>query len=99
MKSLQIKKNLSDADMFKGYKEELSFEHEFSGEEINNSKNSKKVSKKTSNIYLPEEEQEKLEKLLQELRLELFKNNIKDYKWQITKNGYQINIIAKEIKK
>lgn len=95
---MQIKKGLSDAEMFKGYKEELSFENEFSGE-VSIIKTENKVSKKNSNIYLPEEEQEKLEKLLQELRLELFKNGIKDYKWQITKNAYQINIIAKEVKK
>lgn len=85
-------------DMVKGYKEELSFEHEFSGEEKTHSIDNKNQ-KKIGNIYLLEEEQEKLEKLLQELRLDLFKNNIKDYKWQITKNGYQISIIAKEVKK
>lgn len=90
---MKIKRNLSDAEMLKGYVEKTSFENDFdinekvvSTQSKNNNKNSAKE------LLLPLEAQEKLNKCLLELSMEWFKNGNGDVVWKVQKEQGQIII-------
>lgn len=88
---MKIKKNLSDADMFKGVKEEKSFENEILDETTETAafRNSKTV-KKEKELLLPAEAQEKLNQYLLELSMEWFKNGNGEVEWKVLKEKDQI---------
>lgn len=92
---MKIKKNLSDAEMFKAFNESLSFENEYSPEENNTLKKLKPEPKKV-NAFLPEEIEEKFSQLMLELRSELLKANKKNIQWKVKRENNQIIIYPKE---
>lgn len=92
---MKIKKNLSDADMLKAFSETLSFENEFSPEEVSTTKKAKTEPKKI-NAFLPEEIEEKFSQLMLELRAQLLKENKKNIQWKVKKENNQIIIYPKE---
>lgn len=92
---MKIKKNLSDADMLKSFNEKISFENEFSSEDVVTVKKTKSEPKKT-NAFLPEEIEEKFSQLMLEIRAQLMKENKINIKWQVKKENNQIIIYHKE---
>ncbi len=91
---MKIKKNLSDADMLQAFNEQLSFEHEFSPEEVTHKK--EKNVKKEVNSFMPEEIEEKFSQLMLEVRTQLLKENRKNIQWRVKKEGMQIIIYPKD---
>jgi len=90
---MKIKKNLSDADMFKGVKEESSFENEILDETTEKAAfRSNKAVKKEKDLLLPAEAQEKLNQYLLELSMEWFKNGNGEVEWKVLKEKDQIII-------
>ena len=91
---MKINRNLSDADMLKGFKEERSFETEIlEDSHVGNSlRRPNKVVKTGKELLLPAEAQEKLNKYLLELSMEWFKNGNGEVEWKILKEKDQIII-------
>ncbi|MGE4588142.1 MAG: hypothetical protein AB7E34_01005 [Acidaminococcaceae bacterium] len=91
---MKIKKNLSDADMMKGFKEEKSFETEILGNSKVDSfsRRTNKAVKNNKELLLPAEAQEKLNKYLLELSMEWFKNGNGEVEWKVQKEKDQIII-------
>ena len=91
---MKIKRNLSDADMLKGFKEERSFETEIlEDSDVGNSlRRPNKVVKTGKELLLPAEAQEKLNKYLLELSMEWFKNGNGEVEWKVLKEKDQIII-------
>lgn len=91
---MKIKKNLSDADMLKGFKEERSFETEILGEDrvANSLRRPTKVVKNGNELLLPADAQEKLNKYLLELSMDWFKNGNGEVEWKVLKEKDQIII-------
>ena len=90
---VKIKKNLSDEDMLKGFKEELSFENGMYTEEKVRQvklKGNKVPAKKE--LLLPEEAQERLNRFLLEISMEWLKNKNGNCTWKIAKENDQIII-------
>lgn len=88
---MKIKKNLSDADMFKGVKEERSFENEILDETTEKAAfRSNKAVKKEKDLLLPVEAQGKLNQYLLELSMEWFKNGNGEVEWKVLKEKDQI---------
>ena len=82
----KIKKNLSDQDMMKNWQEVESFETVFGRDEAPSKPvGAKKADKKES--FLPEETNKKLEQLVLDIRLEYFRQGMKDVKWKITRTA------------
>ena len=81
----KIKKNLSDQDMFKNWQEKETFETIFLQDEVSNQpiRGAKKIDKEES--FLPEETNKKFEKLVLDVRLEFFKQGVKELKWKVTR--------------
>ena len=91
---MKIKKNLSDADMLKGFKEAHSFETEIleDGQSAHSLSRPAKVAQKSNELLLPAEAQEKLNKYLLELSMEWFKNGNGEVDWKVLKEKDQIII-------
>ena len=91
---MKIKRNLSDADMLKGFKEERSFETEILGEDnaANSLRRPTKVVKNGNELLLPADAQEKLNKYLLELSMDWFKNGNGEVEWKVLKEKDQIII-------
>ena len=88
----KIKKGLSDADMLKGFNEELTFENGMYAEEkVKESKFKAKAPAKKE-MLLPEDAQEKLNRFLLEISMEWLKNKKGDYSWKVAKENDQIII-------
>ncbi len=81
----KIKKNLSDQDMLKNWHEVESFETIFDQGEApaKRSGGAKKNAKEES--FLPDEAHKKLEQLVLDIRLEQFRNGVKEVKWKVTR--------------
>ncbi len=84
----KIKKDLSDQDMLKNWHEKETFETAFlrdeeSGKLVGGVR--KKAEKEES--FLPEEVNQKLEKLVLDVRLEFFKQGTKELKWKVTRTA------------
>ncbi len=88
---MKIKKNLSDADMLKGFAEKESFETAVLPEE-------KRPTPKTEEagvlVSLPEEVLTKLDKAVLQLRFKLKQQGAGEVKWQVQENGSEIIIKA-----
>ncbi|VBB06641.1 Hypothetical protein LUCI_1877 [Lucifera butyrica] len=92
----KIKKNLTDQEMLAGYQEKITFEH-MPDEEVpaKQDKSSKKPSADHfANAFLSPELEEKIGKLLLELKLKLFKEGIVDYEIKPVLDGTQIVLRA-----
>ncbi len=99
MKKKVIQKNLSDAEMFVGHKEELTFETAFADEAAPAPKVVKPSAKQEklnfrSEFFTPEL-QEEVGKELLAIKLELFKEGIVDYKIKVTREGRKVILTAK----
>ncbi|MEG0830732.1 MAG: hypothetical protein RSE47_03450 [Acidaminococcaceae bacterium] len=90
---MKIKKNLSDAEMFQGYKEMRNFETDIYGEEEPNLVfAAKQPAKKSNELLMPVEAQEKLNQYLLEMAMEWFKNGNGEADWKVIKEKGQIVI-------
>lgn len=90
---VKIKKGLSDADMLKGFNENLTFENGMYAEEKitpSRIKNAKAPAKKE--LLLPEEAQERLNRFLLEISMEWLKNKNGNCTWKVLKENGQIVI-------
>ena len=85
----KIPKNLSDKAMFGGYKEQESFESVFlAAEEEPSIQPAKKAKAENLNTaFLPMALQEKIGKLLLELKVDLYKEDIVDYDIKAKRDG------------
>ena len=88
----KIPKNLSDKAMFGGYKEQESFESVFlAAEEEPSTQSVKKPKAENLNTaFLPIGLQEKIGKLLLELKVDLYKEGIVDYEIKAKREGNTI---------
>ena len=84
---VKIKKGLSDADMLKGFSEELTFENGIKQSKL---KGAKAPAKKE--LLLPEDAQERLNRFLLEISMEWLKNKNGDCTWKVLKENGQIVI-------
>lgn len=97
---MKIKKNLSDAEMFAGSAEKLTFENDFDAEETATAPKFKtKTASTAKELLLPAEAQEKLNQYLLELSMEWFKNGNGEVVWKVQKDKEQIVIKPAPAKK
>ena len=90
----KIIKNLSDAEMFKNYKEELTFEHtDRDGAAERRPEPVKKAEKEVADRYLTPELADQIEKALLELKIKLYKDGIVDYKYKVSQDNGKVVII------
>lgn len=90
---MKIRKNLSDEDMLKGYKEELSFENGmYADEKVRQSKLKGNKAPAKKELLLPEEAQERLNRFLLEISMEWLKNKNGNCSWKVSKENDQIVI-------
>ncbi|WP_378953895.1 hypothetical protein [Pelosinus sp. sgz500959] len=98
----KIPKNLSDKSMFGDYQEQITFENDIFSEEITAPKPVKQ-SKKEPVDYVSEffttELQEKVGKMLLEIKVELYKEGIVDFDVKVARQGKQIVLTAVPSKK
>lgn len=90
---VKIKKGLSDADMLKGFSEDLTFENGmYADEKVKQSKlkGAKALAKKE--LLLPDDAQERLNRFLLEISMEWLKNKNGDCTWKVLKENGQIVI-------
>lgn len=99
----KIPKNLSDKEMFVGFKEEKTFEHTFleADTQIEDKPaiHKKKEKEDLSTAFLTKELQEKIGKALLELKLDLFKEGLVEYDLKVTREGKKIVLSAVASKK
>ena len=90
---MKIRKNLSDADMLKGFQEEISFENGmYADEKVKQTKLKGNKSAAKKELLLPEDAQERLNRFLLEISMEWLKNKKGDCTWKISKENDQIVI-------
>lgn len=90
---VKIRKGLSDADMLKGFNENLTFENGMYAEEkvhTSKVKNAKAPAKKE--LLLPEEAQERLNRFLLEISMECMQKNQGGCTWKVARENDQIII-------
>lgn len=96
MAKIKIQKNLSDADMFKGFTEEETFENAMlRGEGLRQAKIAKKraVENKQDAFYrefLTEKIETQIGKMLLEIKMEYYKDGINNFYVQVKKEGKNI---------
>ncbi len=89
----KIRKNLSDADMLKGFSEELTFENGmYADEKISKNKVKANKSSEKKELLLPVDAQERLNRFLLEISMEWLKNKNGDCVWKVLKENNQIVI-------
>lgn len=99
---MKIRKNLSDADMFRGVEEEESFETALLSDDsrrIKLRKNSSAIKKETEAMMLPPEAIEKLNRCLLEVSMEWLKDKGGDVDWKVIREGTSIIIKPAPAKK
>ncbi len=90
---VKIKKNLSDADMLKGFNEELTFENGmYADEKIKQNKLKTAKTSAKKELLLPEDAQERLNRFLLEISMEWLKNKNGDCTWKVLKENGEIVI-------
>lgn len=97
----KIAKNLSDAEMFKNYKEELTFENSAADAEptakpVKRPADAGKKAEDINTAFLTPELQQQIGKALLELKLQLFKEGVVDYNLKVTREGRRIVLTAVE---
>lgn len=89
----KIRKNLTDADMLKGFSEELTFENGMYAEEkVQQSKIKGGKAQAKKELLLPEDAQERLNRFLLEISMEWLKNKNGNCTWKVLKEEGQIVI-------
>lgn len=89
----KIRKNLTDADMLKGFSEELTFENGMYAEEkLHQSKIKGGNAQAKKELLLPEDAQERLNRFLLEISMEWLKNKNGNCTWKVLKEDGQIVI-------
>ncbi len=97
---MKIRKNLPDAEMFRGSREKLTFENGVYTDEKPQPAKIKAV--KTSaqkTILLPDEARERLNRFLLEISMEWLKNKNGDCSWKVIKENGRIIIMPAANKK
>lgn len=90
---MKIKRGLSDADMLKGYNENLTFENGmYADETITKSKIKGTKAPAKKELLLPEDAQERLNRFLLEISMEWLKNKGGNCTWKVSKEDGQITI-------
>lgn len=90
---MKIKKGLSDADMLKGYNENLTFENGmYADETVTKSKIKGVKAPAKKELLLPEDAQERLNRFLLEISMEWLKNKGGNCTWKVSKEDGQITI-------
>lgn len=90
---MKIKRGLSDADMLKGFNEELTFENGmYADEKVTKSKLKSAKPQAKKELLLSEEAQERLNRFLLELSMEWLKNKNGNCTWKVSKEEGQIVI-------
>lgn len=90
---MKIKKGLSDADMLKGYRENLTFENGmYADETVTKSKIKGVKTPAKKELLLPEDAQERLNRFLLEISMEWLKNKGGNCTWKVSKEDGQITI-------
>lgn len=89
----KIRKNLTDADMLKGFSEELTFENGMYAEEkLHQSKIKGGKAQAKKELLLPEDAQERLNRFLLEISMEWLKNKNGNCTWKVLKENGEIVI-------
>lgn len=89
----KIRKNLTDADMLKGFSEELTFENGMYAEEkVQQSKLKGAKAPAKKELLLPEDAQERLNRFLLEISMEWLKNKNGNCTWKVLKENGEIVI-------
>ncbi len=99
---MKIRKNLSDADMFRGMDEEESFETAVLTDDSRSKKfrkNPSALKKEAEAMMLPPEAQEKLNRCLLEVSMEWLKDKGGDVEWKVIRDGMNILIKPAPAKK
>ena len=99
---MKIKKNLSDADMFRGMEEEESFETALLSDDsrrVKLRKNSSSIKKEAEAMMLPPGAIEKLNRCLLEVSMEWLKDKGGDVDWKVVREGTSIIIKPAPAKK
>lgn len=98
MSKIKIKKNLSDEEMFKGYVEEETFENIWDGSTVSKSSVKKTQSnepKESLTSFFTPELQEQVAKALLEVKVELYKRGVIDYRIEVCRE--ETSIILKAV--
>lgn len=89
----KIRKNLTDADMLKGFSEELTFENGMYAEEkLHQSKIKGGKAQAKKELLLPEDAQERLNRFFLEISMKWLKNKNGNCTWKVLKEDGQIVI-------
>ena len=99
---MKIRKNLSDADMFRGMEEEESFETAVLTDDSRTKKfkkNSSTIKKEAEAMMLPPDAIEKLNRCLLEVSMEWLKDKGGDVDWKVVREGTSIIIKPAPAKK
>ena len=99
---MKIRKNLSDADMFRGMEEEESFENAVLTDDSLSKKfrkNSSVIKKEAEAMMLPPEAIEKMNRCLLEVSMEWLKDKGGDVDWKVVREGMSIIIKPAPAKK
>ena len=99
---MKIKKNLSDADMFRGLEEEDSFETAVLTDDsrrLKLRKNSSTIKKEAEAMMFPPEAIEKLNRCLLEVSMEWLKGKGGNVDWKVIREGTSIIIKPSPAKK
>ena len=97
MSKFSIRKNLSDADMFVGHKETITFENtpgeEQATQPVKTSAAKKQQPDFHSSFFTPEL-QDKVGKALLDVKMHLFKEGIVDYELKVSREGTKVILTA-----
>ena len=99
---MKIKRNLSDADMFRGMEEEESFETALLSDDsrrVKLRKNFSSIKKEAEAMMLPPEAIEKLNRCILEVSMEWLKDKGGDVDWKVVRDGTSIIIKPAPVKK
>ena len=99
---MKIRKNLSDADMFRGIEEEESFETALLSDDsrrVKLRKNSSTIKKEAETMMLPPEAVEKFNRCLLEVSMEWLKDKGGDVDWKVVREGTSIIVKPAPAKK
>jgi len=93
---VKIKKNLSDAEMMKGWQQQPSFETDFTDEPVQplTKLQKKDPAEDINSAYLTPELKEAVGKALLALKLNLYKDGIVDYQIKVSCQGNQVLLTA-----
>ena len=90
---VKIRKGLSDADMLKGFNEDLTFENGmYADEKVQASKIKAAKAPAKKELLLPEDAQERLNRFLLEISMECLQKNQGGCSWKVAREKDQIII-------